>query len=503
MYCEDNGRPNVSVSMLVSVLILKEMFDLTDVEVVDRVEWSLEWHHALGLMTEEAHLNQKTLHNFRSRLMKHDLARVAFEETTEKILERLGTKVNQQRLDSTHIVSNVAHLTRLRLFVETIRKFLRFVRREHPRLYGQIAAGLRGRYLHDDGTNTGYGDGRSGETRRRLPVCARDLYRLLAIFEKKAPGNSEEYGLLKRLFDEQCEIEPSGDRSDDDDDADDRHAPVRTKAPADVESSSLQTPHDPDVTYSGHKGKGYEVQIAETCNADNETQILTHVAVTPSCESDARATIPTLESLSVRGLHPDELFADTAYGSGGNAVDAERVGIRLVSPVGGAPPTNPTAAPDAMKTAADFDIDLTNQRPARCPGGAEAVDAIVSDRNRNRIDFHFDPDRCRSCPLYMQCPAKHRAVHDAYVISIDLNARNLEQRRREQAKPEFAKHYAKRAAIEGSNSECKRKHGLGRPRVRGQARVSLATYFKATACNVKRMIQVLLKPSETPALLPA
>ena len=150
-----------------------------------------------------------------------------------------------------------------------------------------------------------------------------------------------------------------------------------------------------------------------------------------------------------------------------------------------------------MKTAADFVIDSTGQRPAQCPAGVEAIGAIESNRNPNRIDIHFDPDRCRSCPLYMSCPAQHRATLDAYVISIDLVARNIERRRREQAAPEFAKHYAKRAAIEGTNSECKRRHGLGRPRVRGKARVELAVYFKATACNVKRMISVLLKPPET------
>ena len=38
------------------------------------------------------------------------------------------------------------------------------------------------------------------------------------------------------------------------------------KDPKQVSADSLQSPHDPDVTYSGHKGKGYEVQVAETCH---------------------------------------------------------------------------------------------------------------------------------------------------------------------------------------------------------------------------------------------
>ena len=51
---------------------------------------------------------------------------------------------------------------------------------------------------------------------------------------------------------------------------------------------------------------------------------------------------------------------------------------------------------------------------------------------------------------------------------------------------------AVRAGIEGTNSELKRRHGLGHLRVRGGDRVQLAVYLKALACNVKRMIYVRL-----------
>ena len=44
------------------------------------------------------------------------------------------------------------------------------------------------------------------------------------------------------------------------------------------EGAVLQTPHDPGVTYSGHKGQGYEVLIAETCDPENAVQLLTQVS---------------------------------------------------------------------------------------------------------------------------------------------------------------------------------------------------------------------------------
>ena len=50
----------------------KEMFNLTDDEALEQLEFNLLWHHALRLDIEETHLPQKTLHNFRVRLMQHD-----------------------------------------------------------------------------------------------------------------------------------------------------------------------------------------------------------------------------------------------------------------------------------------------------------------------------------------------------------------------------------------------------------------------------------------------
>ena len=52
---------------------------------------------------EEAHLAQKTLHNFRVRLMEHYGGRLAFSETTDRMIEALGLRTGKQRLDSTHV----------------------------------------------------------------------------------------------------------------------------------------------------------------------------------------------------------------------------------------------------------------------------------------------------------------------------------------------------------------------------------------------------------------
>ena len=162
MYCVDNGRPNRAVQTVLGVHLLKEMFNLTDDEALEQLEFNLLWHHALRLDIEETHLPQKTLHNFRVRLMQHDGGRLAFQETTDRIIQALGIRTGKQRLDSTHIMSNIATLTRLGLFCETMRLFLRALRWEHPELRPGVPEGLLGRYLKEEDEATHYEDAPHG-----------------------------------------------------------------------------------------------------------------------------------------------------------------------------------------------------------------------------------------------------------------------------------------------------------------------------------------------------
>ena len=361
MYSADMGRPNRAVQTVLGVLVLKEMFDLTDIEALEELEFNLLWHHALGLEMEEAHLAQKTLHNFRVRLMEHDGGRLAFCETTDRMIEALGLRTGKQHVDSTHMMSNIAVLTRLGLFCETIRVFLLAVSREHPGLGEGIGDGLAQRYLKETAEASRYEDARSGEGRRRLSVCARDVYRLVDRFRGTAVAQMDEYGLLERLLREQCHVgrHRDGRPGADDDDAAEGKVPIALREPREVRSDSLQTPHDPAVTYSGHKGKGYEVQVAETCESDNAVQMITHVEVTPSSGSDSVVTARVIDELSERGIGPSELWADTSYGTGRNGWEAERRGTELVSPVGGRSHKEPDGGGDepVRLPASDFYID--------------------------------------------------------------------------------------------------------------------------------------------------
>ena len=513
MYSSDMGRPNRPVQTLLGVLVLKEMFNRTDMEALDQLRWHDLWHHALGIDRTQARVAQKTLHNFRVRLMQHDAAKLAFIDITDRMLRAGGISEGKQRLDSTHITSNFAALTRLGLFCETIRVFIRAAKREHPELTSQISDALAQRYWKDDEEPFRYEDARASDSRRRLGVCARDLYRLVDMFRGTAVAQLKEYGMLERLLSEQCHVGSPGNDGSGTDDGEEEYMPVTLKAPAEVPSSSMQTPHDTDVTYSGYKGKDYEVQLAEICDEDNHVQLITYAEVTPSSGSDATVTVDVLDELAERDIAPAQLLADTAYGSGANEWEAELRGTELLSPVGGrAGPSPGERAEDEKLSAADFGIDPTERRKAVCPAGHRAMGEYQEGDATQRLQIHFRGSHCGPHHLKDVRPVRWRAKpghgmeyapFGPYVLSIDMASMNLDRRRAEQTDDEegWRRTYALRAGPEATNLEMKGRHGLGRIRVRGRGSVRLAVYLKALACNVGRAFKADL--AETTRLNPS
>lgn len=471
----DNGRPNKSVRLVVSLLLLKEVKNLTDEEALEQLEWSSAWHYALDIMPEEAHTCQKTLHNFRKLLLDDDEGAGFFESTTARLIEAAGLRTGRQRLDSTHIVSNIKLLTRLGLFVDTITSFLKELRKEHSRICAQVAEELLGRYLDREGY---FADARSSEAKRRLSEAAVDAYWLVERFGgHRSVAAMESFGILRRLYQEQCVVPESA-------------TPEKVELQEKPSSSSLQSPSDPDVTY-GHKGKGYEVQLTETCGEDNPFEVVTSVSVNGAHESDQHQVEPAIEQIErTCGAVPKELDADSGYASGENILKAKENGTELVAPIGQKGPESPV-------TLADFELDETGERVLQCPAGHRPVEHRRTSGGKAMLAC-FDPGQCDGCFLRGMCPAEPRRRHR--VVRFTRADVAVAKRRMEQETPEFKERYKLRSGIEATNSELKRCHGFGKPRVRRRPRIALSVRLKVLGMNIKRYVGHLVDVSAATAV---
>ena len=492
LYCADNGTPCKSIRVLVGATLLQALFDLTDAETQAAVDYDLRWHLALGLdpCDDDDYVAQRTLQYFRAKLLAHDLVRALFADLTEKLLDRLGVATGQQRLDSTHLLSHFARVSRLGLFCETQRVLLKALTRDAPGVLATLPVSVCRRYLREDGTDASYDDARASDSRRRIAVAARDAYRVWEALRGVAlPADAAAaYALLARVVDEHCVVlaEPQAS-AEGDADADLAPVPVTLKPSNALTGAVLQTPHDPDVTYSGHKGQGYEALLAETCDPANPVQLITHVSLERSCESDADRLVPTVEALAERGIAPETVLADTSFGSQANYAACAAQGIELIAPVPGTPGTAPLAraAGDGFAVQC-FPGDL----PSVCPAGMEAVATTLRQTPAAGLVALIQmPDgACAGCARQTSCP-RVRDTAGRTVALLEMGATVQEDRRAFVATPAFQDAYRARAGIEGTNSELKRGHGMGTLRVRGWARVELALVLRVTACNVKRALQ--------------
>ena len=466
-YCPDNGRSNVPVAILIGLCILKEWRNLTDAELLGSLEWDIRYQFALDVNAKEADVCQKTLHNFRVLVTTNRMAEKVFADITGKIIREAGLSTAKQRLDSTHVVSNMANLSRLGLFVRTMEKFLTRLQKAHPETFSRLPAMYREVYLERAGY---FADVKSSKAKRRLEKCARHLFDLVDRFRGDHDVEiMHDYRLMTRLLDEQCEITENAAE------------PVVLKKPADVSAESLQNPSDPDATY-GHKGKGYKASLAETCGEKNTFQVITDVALENANQPDAKDVVPVLERLEAQDTKPEELFADAGYGSGENLLHAKERGVDLSAPMtsGSKPQENHVHIDDFV-----FDLDWT--RVLACiKDHAPAKTGLTP--NGKDVFAVFEESACGRCEFNPVCPIK-RHKNGTFRLRVARKTVASASRRCEQETELFKKRYKIRSGIEATISEANRLTSFKRSWTRGRMRFAASICFKALAINVKRYVQ--------------
>lgn len=463
LYCQDNGAPNFPVRILVLLSVLKELLGLRDLDLIDAFHFNALFHYAMALAPGELTLSVRTLYNFRARVAGDPAIAQVFETLTDGILNIARICPSFQRIDSTQITSNMANLNRLGLFVRTVEAFLKMMGRKFPQHLASVPEDLRRRYLERCGY---FSDPRGADARRSLEQAAQDLSVLLGLFEgEPSVRETKAYGLLRRLFAEQCRVEQGAGLD----------PVVVLTDPKDISSGSLQNPADPDATYNAHKGKGYKVQVAETCAPGNPFQVLTAVSLQAANEGDQKALGPLLDQTKARGCGADTVVADTNYGGAENLLAAAERGVDLISPTPG------QADPDDL-TIMDFALDAETSSIQRCPQGLAPLKRRPLPK-RSGETLVFDAATCQACELTGSCPAGKNAGR---LTVTDQDLVIAWNRARETTKA-FRDTYRVRSGIESSNSELKRAHGLARVWARGRERVGFAVWFKAIACNVKRL----------------
>jgi len=393
--------------------------------------------YALNLEPGIDEMCERTFERYRSLFVEDELASQVMDRVTTQLVNDLELNIDQQRLDSTHVFSNMASFGRTRLMGITIKRFLTQVKRHQAEDYQALPEALRQRYatspaklFRQEGSST------EDRTRTRQQV-AEELHDLIVRFAEHAGlKDRPSYKAMVTVFEQQCEL-------------------------------------------------------VESCGDDNEVQLILEVLPQTAAEPDAGALEPLLNSLEQKDRLPESMLADTAFGGDGNVQMAAEKGVELVSPVAGPEPTTASAAEPSDTTLSplsidDFAVDERTGEVTACPAGRVPL-STIHDSATGQTTIEMPAATCETCPFRSACPIKKKPG-GRYTLNYTDKQRRLEERRREEQTEAFQQRYAKRAGIESTNSGLKRRLGLGYLRVRGKKAVFHALYLKVAGWNLLRAV---------------
>lgn len=472
-FCRDNGRSTKELSSVLGAILIQQALDTTDAETVHQFAFNQQWHYALNITDESddaAYMCEKTLWNMRNVFIENDIASLTMELTTKALAEAFNVDMEKQRIDSVHIRSNMKNLGRVGLFSQTIHKFLVNLKRQYRSHFDRLPGDLVEKYLKKKAL-TAFSMIKPSQSKQTLESLSKDLFKLVELYKNNQRiSQMQSYKLLVRLLDEQCRITREEDTE-----------VIELKKPKEIEGNSLQNPSDPDASYDGHKGKGYQVQVMETYSDDKSEDtlnLITHIEAEPSHLSDANALIPAIESTEERGFKPEQVLADSLYGGDENVLQAAEKGVSLISPV------MPGSAKKEKLHLSDFTLSESDT-VLFCPSGKRPAGRKSSGK-ANLV--YFSSQDCTGCPDRNQCPV--RDGKKRFTLRYTDKDIRLAKRRQKEQSPGFVAQYAMRSGIEATMSEYDRRTGIKHLRFRGLNKVRFCAILKGIGINIFRATRV-------------
>jgi hypothetical protein len=463
---------------MAGLMLIAEFKNYTGEQAAEAYTFDAAVQFALNLPRDRQYLSPRSVDNYRKIFREDELAQEVFVQVSVALVEELELDIKRQRLDSTHVHSHMAQLGRQQLLAVGVRRFLHQLRQKQPALYEGLEDCLRDRYAPAETRLFGMGTANAEEKKVAIGQIGQDMRSLIGSFTEELEVTAmESYQGMKRLFvehfeqpedeepktknakakpskakpskakpskakpskGEPCKEEPSKgepckeeaskgeacavESSRSEPSEQEPKLRPRSKDAHGGSTRTLQNPSDSGAGYNGHKGPGYQAQLAQTLPPCDETGkpegpgLITAVIAQSASVRDNEALPEVLEQQQQSGLMPEELTADTIYGSDVNVQLCASNGVELISPVGGAPPNK--------------------EHPRH--------DCTLQERERKE---------------------------------------RLAQRRTAQESAEWKQRYAKRCGIEGLNRALDVVTGFKQLRVRGHDAVTMALNLKAAGWNI-------------------
>jgi len=436
-YCLNNGRKAESPIRMFKYLLLKTIYTVSDVDVVERSRYDMSFKYFLEMAPEEEVINPSSLTKFRKlRLKDTDLLNLLIGKTVSIAIEKGIIQSKSIIVDATHTLS-----------------------RSNP--FSAIEV-----------------------LRERSKLLRKTIYQFDDEFKKKMPSKNIENDLNKEII--YCkELEKCIDNES-----------SISSIPAVKEKLNLlkETMEDTEenLTFSkdtdaktGHKSAdssffGYKTHLAMT-----KERIITAAVVTSGEKGDGPELPKLLEISQENGIEVDTIIGDSAYSGKENLKIGSEQNIKVVARL------NPSITQGFRKDEDKFDFNKDADRFV-CPAGHLAIRKARQNKKnvgKNQVDtYYFDVEKCKLCPLKNGC-YKEGAKTKTYSVSIksELHQDQMAFQETDYYKEKSKHRYKKKT----KNSELKNVHGYHRATSYGIESMQMQGAMAIFTVNLKRILKLM------------
>ena len=437
-YSSSNGRRAECPIRLFKYLLLKVIYDLSDVDIVMHSRYDLSYKYFLGMVPEEDVIDPSTLTKFRKlRLKDVELLDMLIGKTVAIAIDKGIIKSNSIIVDATHSGSRsnpYSPIQALKLRSKQLRKVLY-----------DTQEGIKD-ILPAKNTDDNL-EHELAYTQSLLDKVSEDKI-LIHI-----PKIQERLNLLKETLE----------------DIQDHYT----------------TSKDKDARV-GHKTRddhffGYKSHIAMT-----PERIITAATITSGDRGDGPQLPELVEKSRQNGIEVETVIGDTAYSGDSNLKQAQEEGYRIVAKV------NPAISQGFRSESEQWEYNK-DAGMYICPAGHMAIRKAKQGKKNQQgnqtFTYYFDVEKCKTCALRDGC-YKAGAKFKTYNVTIKTNTQQEQLAFQETS--EFKEIYRnERYKIEAKNAELKNVLGYGRAESYGIEAMQMQGAITMFAANIKRIIKLM------------
>jgi predicted DNA-binding transcriptional regulator len=436
-YCNDNGRNAIDPIRMFKYLLLKSIFDLSDMDIVERSKYDMSFKYFLGMAPEESVIESSSLTKFRRlRLKDMNLLDILINKTVEIALEKGIIKSKSIIVDATHTSARYNQKSPREILQERSKR----LRKSVYEIDETIKHTLPVKNSIDD-------------LETEIKYC-QELVEVIEHNEviSSYPKVREKLNILSESLEDDI--------------------------------YHLQASADADARI-GHKSAnssffGYKTHIAMT-----EERIITAATITTGEKNDGKELESLINKSQKAGIKVETVIGDAAYSEKGNIEFTNKNNIKLVAKL------NPSVTQGFRNKEDEFQFNKDAGMYVCKEGHMSIRKARQGKKNvaKNQADtYYFDVDKCKICPQREGC-YKDGAKSKTYSVTIksDIHKSQIEFQ-----ESEFFKEKSKeRYKIEAKNSELKHRHGYDTASTSGLIGMEMQGALAIFTVNVKRILKIL------------